>query len=764
MTVLNENVTIDNADLIICPQESKKYFLKYRAKNPLAAFKLLTKEQLIENVYFKIKPEATFFLYRQGKNFEECSDIISNLYFLNENAHSKKIEELKDILSLLKKANLIDYNQQFKTHYYRKNILVCDYESDDKELLNALHKLEANFSFENLKGNKKSNNIFYHEFEDLDQELLFVINRINKLVVEGVSLNEIGLYRLPSDYCYPLEKISRIASLPINFKTRYPLSATIDFNHSLNLLQESVETWLENETIPQEIKNFVIEKYVEIKDFDPSQSELQAYLRYCASKTYLETEQFKEAVSVIGNQPCKYNFILGFSLESFPHIYKDTEYLTDEEKSLLNRLNSEDKTNLEKKQILKFIQNSENIWITFSKKVGQKTAFPSLLVKDLSLQNTDIKDEYVRYSLKQMNLELASYLDQYFHYKIDHPSIELMDDRVSSYRTYSHKFKSSLNFENNHSMNISFTRIESYNKCAFSYFAERILKLNEDSETFSLKLGNLFHKVLELSEIQTIDTQQLTNLVNEYNFTVEELLWLKNLLPLLPIIIENNEDFKNHSAFKHILCEKNLNYQIDSNTFLTGKIDRISINEKEKELILTDYKTGSFTFNQDQVAYGFSLQLPLYLLLIETNYPDYETIGLYIKTILSSDFLYGQDLKFLKLNGLTLDDREVLQRLDDTYCNSEFIKNLKIIKSGAFDRCAKVISKETRDELKNETLKQLKKAVSCIRQGQFDINPKRINEGKLPCEYCQFSDLCFHDETDTVYIDTKKEENSQYGS
>lgn len=745
--------SIESASLIICPSFCRDIFLKYRSLHPYTSFKLMSKDDLKESLTFSVKPQANIYLYRKGYSFDEIEELLKNLYFL-KNGISDKIDALINIYKELKETELIVDDPLFKKQFKNSKVMVYGYSKNDIELNYLFDILNASVNY--FEDEERESKKEYRVFSSIDEELRFVFGQINELLENGVSLNDIGIYRLPSNYRYPLEKMARISKLPIDFEVKYPVSSIPSFKSITDIAKLSdLQAILSDENIHNDIKRFLINEYHKIIDINPIDEEFRNYIIYRSKKSFINGDSFRNAIRLV-NAPhqCKFNFILGFTLENFPKVVKDDDYLNDVEKHQLNLLSSDEKTKIDEEEILNFINYAQNVYISFSEKIEKQVNYPSLLVQKLALKIIKENCKINRYSKNLLDMELASYLDLYHNYHIENEKYRVDENNLPIYRSYSHAFKCNNELKDDSKIFMSYTKINRYNQCAFSYFAERVLKLVSNEETFSLKLGNLFHKVLEMSEKENIDFDDLSEFLNLYNFKPKELILLKNLLPLLKEIYKNNQDFKSHSSFTEIECERELLYQLDDKTFLNGKIDRIAHDKLYDEMILIDYKTGSFNFNILEVSEGFSLQLPLYLLLAEQNYQNIEVVGLYIKTILSSDYLYKHSTSFMSLNGLTIEDENVLSRLDDTYLDSQFIKGLG-------PRYSKLVSKETLDGLKKEALHQLKKTVGLIREGRFDINPKRINNGNLPCAHCPYSDLCFHDSNDTVYINLKKEENEK---
>ncbi|MHB8338454.1 MAG: PD-(D/E)XK nuclease family protein [Ignavibacteriaceae bacterium] len=199
----------------------------------------------------------------------------------------------------------------------------------------------------------------------------------------------------------------------------------------------------------------------------------------------------------------------------------------------------------------------------------------------------------------------------------------------------------------------SVTQLETYALCPFKYFAERILKLEpleEPTEEFeALELGSLIHEILfefyqKLSEEKVI-LQKASD--ENYKFAydllfkiAEEKISRANFKSPLSFyekerITGINGKKQNSILFKFLQAERDdpdsflpaffeisfgdkLNKK-DGKDFdvegikLTGKIDRIDIDETNKKYRVVDYKLSGKKPSLKDLKTGISLQLPLYL-------------------------------------------------------------------------------------------------------------------------------------------------------
>ena len=183
----------------------------------------------------------------------------------------------------------------------------------------------------------------------------------------------------------------------------------------------------------------------------------------------------------------------------------------------------------------------------------------------------------------------------------------------------------------------------------------------------------------------------------------------------------------------------------------------------EDLVAIVDYKTGSISTNINNLKYGLSMQLPIYLYLVSNSgiYNNPKIVGIYLQKVLNGKLKYDskKDINMivkdnLKLSGYTVDDEDILYEFDKTYENSELIKGIKKLKSGKMDSRSKVISNGLFKSINNYTEEKINFAIDKILDGDFEINPKVINKENVSCKYCKFNDICYKSNEDIEYLDS----------
>ena len=303
----------------------------------------------------------------------------------------------------------------------------------------------------------------------------------------------------------------------------------------------------------------------------------------------------------------------------------------------------------------------------------------------------------------------------------------------------------------------SISQLETYAKCPYKYFAERILKLKPVSEPTedieALEMGSLLHSILYRFYFEIKKRKIIISDSDEKQFgEIEELLFniaadsIEKAGINLPInffekekILGINGERKNSILYKFLIAEKenkdgfipeffeigfgdkagpgnsSLNLKAGK-AGLIGKIDRIDIKEETGKFKVVDYKLSGKKPSASDLETGLSLQLPLYL------YAAKELI----KTQLEKDMLpAGAEIYSLKYNKDNFGKKIATYRSrrkisEDDKDNEAVDKNLELIRI---------------------CLEMIEKYVKSITEGSFNLSVLP-NREKIVCGYCDFRPVC----------------------
>lgn len=778
--MININNLEENS-VILCPPSIKKVLIKkINLLNPLLHYKVLNKNEIIENLTFSYSYDSVLYLHKKYKySLENAEEIIKNL--INAPKINDKFLMLDKIYNDLKEQKLLNHNYYFKNFLLNKKIYIYGYSKKDLELIYILKKINIEYEFVEIENKKFKHDVY--EFETIEEEVNNLFNNIFSLIENGVSLNNIYIFNYASEYDFLIKKYAYYHKLPIEISSGETLYDSTMYKKFISYLNEfSLEGAYKK--IKEEISydshdilNKIISCISQISFMNLEINYLIEMLNYLAKKEKLEIIHYENSIKIIDSSCIvgedDYVFMIGFSLGMYPKIYKDIDFYTDEEKTIINKNTSRINTLIDEDNLMTFLNNTKNVFISYKNKVDKTVFYPSLLIDKLNYRILKIDINNVRYSKVLEEIEVAKLLDMYRLYAKDDKNLYTFSKQELNYMSYDHSFKKISNYKNDKELILSYTQINEYNTCPFQYYLKRVLKLNTFESTLGTNIGNLYHLILQDSLTKAIELNDYTHYIKENFITNKDLFFAYKLLPQIKDVINKNNDFLKITKFKKACSEKEFIVNIDESTKLQGKVDKIMFDEEGKNLIIIDYKTYDFNYDMRKNKYGLDLQLPLYAYLLDKFYPNYTNLGMYIQNV-CIDNAENENLDSLYvLNGITLNDEEKVYRLDpllgtddnngDTIAKSLFV-NIGINKNNQL-KSKNLLDENEFKSLKEEAEQQIIKTIYGIRNGDFNISPVRFKQekslGAKSCLYCGFKSICFMKSSDYRDIDLDEEENNE---
>lgn len=331
----------------------------------------------------------------------------------------------------------------------------------------------------------------------------------------------------------------------------------------------------------------------------------------------------------------------------------------------------------------------------------------------------------------------------------------------------------------------SVTRMEQYARCAFAHFLKYGLCLEERQEYSlqALDIGNLYHDGLqrfgnelhslgkkwqEISDterealaercakeaVEAYATDIFVNSAKNQYLTRQMERVLKKTLEILTSQLSGS-DFS-PEAFERSF------YHTDRNLSLHGVVDRIDTCETEegKLIKIVDYKSGSKDFSMEELYYGLSMQLAVYMtaVLREKEYKDSVPAAMFFyhiddPIVEKSDNAEAEVLKKQRVKGLVNQQMDVVRKLDHAFADeagglAASVKSLKIPvetdKTGQYKKSSKVISEEMFTAISEYVYKKLKTESEEILSGAAAIAPYQCKK-KKGCDYCGYASVCGFD-------------------
>ena len=739
--------------ILVVPNEIKKDYLKNKE---IHNYKFYSLEELKDKLFFNY---SSHILYIVSKKYDVlpsiAKKILENLYYVNK-CSTKKLEFLSELKNYLEENNYLKKNPNF-LNTLNDEIVIFGYPRT-KELdiiINLLSKY-TKVTYKELIGKYELKEI--HEFLNIDLEIAFVSERILSLINEGIDINKIVVINSNSEYIGIINKTFNLFNIPFNYHIKKPLTL---FKETLMFLKEirysslkvselnDILNKIKNDEIKGSIIN-VLNKYYKVKD---EVKDLYEVIYYELKNTYLKNTYYKNVVNIYENitnfDESMYVFTISCNEEI---LYKDNDYLTDFEKAEIGLNESFELNEISDLYKLNILRNIKNLTLSYKLNHNDNNYIINPIFENLEIKKYEFlynSTNYNKYLFENNSLFDNNYT------KID------FDDL----KTYL-----------NNSLNLSYSSVDVFFKCKFRFFLNNILKIEPNIDTMDLKVGNMFHEILE--KVLKNDFKDYLEIINEVSISylngdLKEKFYKEKLKKEIIKEIEYLKKINNKTEFKNTYFEKYLEIKLESNLNikLVGFIDKILTlsDDINTHVIVVDYKTGSVKIDLEKLKDGFNIQLLIYLYLIkESNLFNNPIVaGAYIDHILEDlkNYEYGKKYEeTLKLEGITTNNKEILKKIDNFYDVNSFIKGIKIKKDGDFNSTAQVYSNEEFTRFLDIVDEKLKEVVTSILKCDFEINPKKYQNKDeiIGCKYCPFKEVCYMNYKNVLVLESgeKDEINS----
>ncbi len=752
--------------ILLVPNNIKKQVIKEaRKKYYNLQIKFMSLEEFIRKLTFDYDNKTIYYLMKKfNLKYDIAILYLNNLLYISDKLDNEKMNRLKEIKKYLDDNNLLIYSNHFRSYVLDKEIYIYGYNYINKYYLNILKNL--NYKIINkIRNSYKIDSIFLAD--SISDEVIFVCNKICSLLKNNISIERIKLI-YTKEYEMILDRFFKLYKIPIS-TVKKSIYSTYDCKMVLNNL-EDVSDVIEN-IEDKNIYNIVIDVLNKFS-FADNKEEVRELIIKELKHTY-----FGVSDNVIGLddyiEDDDYVFLLGFNKENYPKILKDDDYFSDKEKEILGISTSNEINELERESVISNILGIKNLTITYKLFDSNNNYTKSDLFTDIHILKIENND----YSNSDMlnKVLLAEKLDNLVKFNIKDEQLDLLYSNYSDidFLGYDNSYKkissSKLYGFLNNKLSLSYTSMDSYNRCKFKYYIQYILNLNIIKNDFSIIVGELCHYLLANMDNDdfNMDLYYDKYLNSERELSAKELFFLSNIKEEMIFVINTIRKQLSYTTFDKHMYEKRVFINKDQNikvTF-TGIIDKVLYKEEDgfTYLVIVDYKTGNTNIKLDNIEYGIDLQLPIYLYLSsKLDLKNIKIVGFYLQKLLDSnldnrkEYLVSRENN-LKLEGYSINNEHILSKFDKTYNDSKLIKSMKTKKDG-FYAYSKVLSEEEIERIVCKVDEIINKTIDSILGGDFEINPKVINNENISCKYCEYRDICYMKDNDIVYINHKKEE------
>lgn len=755
---MNISKYLENSALFVVPNNIKKKLIKYLNKqDKMYDLKILTLNEFKKTYLFDYDEKTIKYLMdNYNLSFNTSKEYIKNIYNILEPKNNKKINNLLNIKNELLSKNLIKEDIYFKETIKTKKIYFYGFTYTDKYLTKIINNLkEDNINVTIIPNENKNYTHKILKFNTLNDEIEFIVNDI---VTKKLDLNKVYLANVNKDNENTINRIFNNYNIKINFNNSSTLFDTQIAKQFLNNL-DNYETELNN------IKNIEIKTIITNilnKYYWTNIKEIKDILTEEFKNASLPIKKYNNAINIIDLkdnivEDDEYIYLINFNREYIPKIYKDTDFLNDNEKPKYIETTIE--KNISEVTIWKnIINNIKNLTITCSKQNLNGLLNPSTLIDDLNLTIEEKNYEESNYSNKSNIYNLGILLDNYNKNHLETKELERLYKTYpnNNYLKYDNKFNSII--LNNYEYKLSYSKMNTFFECPFKYYCDNVLKLTPYEDTFDTWLGSICHYILSKIYNEDYDFDKVKEEFikdNSFELTEENKVFMQKVLDELKEAITFIKSLNNISKYQEIECEKYIETTVDNIKFV-GIVDKIM--HYKNNIVIVDYKTGNPDIDLRLANYGLNLQLPTYAYLIKTIYPDSNIVGIYLEHILKPNinFDINKDEKkayenHLKLQGYTLANETLIYDLDPTYEKSEYIKGMKMTANG-FAHTAKLLNQNNFNKLKDITENKIKECISEINKGNFQIKPKINGLKNLSCQFCPYKSVCFVKENDKQLV------------
>ncbi len=777
MNLINMDELQDNC-LIICPNNIKKQLIKEQmSKCPFKEIKYMSKKELTNEVYFTYDLNAILYINREyGYNYSLAEEILNNLKGIKKG--TEKLNKLYEIYLKLKENKLLKTNPYIREFLKNKKIYIFKYSHKDLELINILETLTLDYQF--LLENNTIYNHDVYKFNNINDEVRFMFSKIFELIESGVSLNQIYLYKLPSEYKLIINKYLEYHNLVLEgFNNLYLYDSKIYKKYikhlETNTLDGAYEILrAEVNYDPFDVLSSIVDIIVKISNIKLVKEEQIKVLNFLSKNKKIKDFKYNECLKICDAKTLindnDYVFMFGFSQGIYPVTLKDIELYSDDEKEIMGKNSTTVLNEINKEELTDFIKTTKNLMISFKEKMDKTVYYPSVLISELNLTSIIPNISNKRYSEKLTKYEIGTYYDDEMKYGIKNKYLATFSKEELKYGIFNNKFKEFSLGGENEELKLSYTKINEYNNCPFKYYLKSVLNINDYEDSFNLNLGILFHEILEDSNDSEIDLKDYDEFIKEkFSTPSNNHFFLKEIKQVFDVIAKN-QSFLENTLYNKVLVEEKFSFNIDEKTIFEGKIDKVMIDASGGNLIIVDYKTGKLKFNQRKVEYGIDLQLPVYTLIAKYKYSDLSCDGIFIQNICQKDIDEDMNKNYL-LEGIFNSDYQKLKRLDtelgtkqndngEDVNESSYIAGLSLKKDKNFKKTNLLLSKDEINQLIDATLKIIKENIKDIRDNKFAISPVYFTDRDNACLYCNFKDICFRKKEDYRIINFEEGESN----
>lgn len=762
---------------LICTASMKEKILREK-RTSFNDYSFLNIEELRNKLFFKVHRKALPFIMRKYHfSYSLAKEYLRAVSYIEDKAYQNpKLDSIVSVYRTLQKEKLLQRDFLFPLRLKKLPLTFIDPENT-KEYRKLKEKIMALTSVYEVTTPKENHTPVVCAFETIQEECIYVMNQIKSLLKKGIDIDHIYLVGVTGEYLSLFHRLARHFEISINFPAEKNALAT-EFAYSFldacscqKSFEEVVKGLNENDLLYGKTIQLINDYELGLE----VPSEYISFFTQCFKEMSFPKTSYAHAVTVVEGPSFffeeDYVFYLGFNLGAAPAVKKEDGFLSDAELDLLACSTMADRNDLAKTRLIELIKSTPNLTITYKCWSGKDEYLPSPLIKELGLST---EHPNVSYGSSKMEdaLRLSVYYDNYLKYGMCHEDLKQYGMQDIDYQSFRHSYQriSKELLDERFAakpLSLAYSNIKLFFACPFSYFADRILRLNEFKPQMAARLGTFSHAILEDSYANDFDFEAsfLKNKVAMSEDSKDD-FFFEQMKIVLSRLIHFNKTHEQFSKLTSVEQEPHIVIEGSDYTF-EGYIDKLlyTIIDNEVYAAIVDYKTGKDIVTLDNIEDGFHLQLPSYMYLL-SKYEKFagmkiHIIGIYLQkvniiTLDNTKNIEEQMEKNFLLQGYSVADPSLLVLLDPTFANSSYIKSLGISSTtNTFKAYSKVYQRSQQDEMIQLVEQLVQKASAEIHQGLFPIAPKMIDGKNQSCTFCKYKDICFYNYEDIVELPKK---------
>lgn len=773
---------------IICPNKLKMNILdSLNNENEFLNYSFMTLNDLKRRLSFDVKKTAVLKLaIKYNIKPEIAKAYIDALLMLNGSFDSKKGLFLKEIYDFLLEEGEIIKDILFVNTCQNHHFTFVGYDDtlELKYVLSLLNKTKPDVYYSTSTLNLI--HLSCHLFSGIEDEVAYVFSEIIKLSKQGVSLDDIKICNLSSDYYFIIKKYSDAYGLPLEIPLCKQIGSTSIYHKFIDLIMDGKGY---NDII-NELKsddNTIINKIIDVinqyKLYDHDPLDDLKFWPYLVNTISFDSTRYDGTIELIAPDELDYYkdkkiFFMDFNVDT-PKVLKDERFILDSEASILGIDTTKNINELTSAKLIACLNENPQIVLTYSNMHSFKATNPSPLIEELNMEKIVHKlGEYqIGFNKALDDLYLASKLDDYVKYNEQNDILLKHYYSELGYNSYDNHFKGlnkdSFKAQIKTPFNLSYTDLHNYYQCPFKYYCKSILKIDTFTPTIDTMLGSYAHAILEDFENEKDEfdfekssslrfEEEKNNALNrsQYELTVKDIFYFNKMKEHIRIVIEQIKAHKKHTTLNNALCEKKMDVSLyDGQLVFKGFIDKLWYSNDKSYVAIIDYKTGKDKESLDNLIYGENLQLPVYIYLLKNDaeFHNASLVGFYLQKInivlpkKGEGSLDEQIKQNLRLEGYTHPD--YVDLIDDSH--GDYLKNYRE-NNGKVYKTSKIFNDSDVDELFKIVSEKIDEAYQGIMNTKFDITAKRIEGKNISCDYCPFVDCCYKTNRDIIDLKTKK--------